>query len=92
VKKLENAMTIRFPEELRTVVTAHPGVPLELVDESTHLSYVLLPTDEFERLKMAAEDDLSDTYPAQIESAMRAGWADPRMDEYNDYDAHRQPS
>jgi len=85
-------MVIRFPDELRTVVIAHPGVPLELVDELTHLSYVLLPADEFERLKTTAEDQLSDTYPAQMESAMRVGWADPQMDEYNDYDAHRQPS
>ena len=85
-------MTIRLPEELRTVVIAHPGVPLELVDEETQLAYVLLPADEFERLRIAAEDELSDTYPAQMESAMGAGWADPRMDEYNDYDAHRQPS
>jgi hypothetical protein len=85
-------MTMRLPEELRTAVVAHPGVPLELVDEQTHLSYVLLPVEEFQRLKSAAEDDLSDTYAAQIETAMRAGWSDPRMDEYNDYDAHRQPS
>ena len=33
--------------------------------------------------------EISDTYAAQIESAMRAGWADPKMDEYNDYDIHR---
>ena len=85
-------MTMRLPEELRTAVVAHPGVPLELVDEQTHLSYVLLPVEEFQRLKSAAEYDLSDTYAAQIETAMRAGWSDPRMDEYNDYDAHRQPS
>jgi hypothetical protein len=28
-------------------------------------------------------DDLSDTYEAQMESAMRAGWDDPLMDDYN---------
>jgi PHD/YefM family antitoxin component YafN of YafNO toxin-antitoxin module len=82
-------MTVRLPDELRTVVVAHPGVPLELVDEQTHESYVLLPADEFQRLKTALEDDLNDTYPAQVESAMRAGWDDPRMDEYNDYDTYR---
>ena len=85
-------MTMRLPEELRTVVVARPGVPLELVDEQTQASYVLLPVEEFRRLKSVAEDDLSDTYAAQIETAMRAGWSDPLMDEYNDYDAHRQPS
>jgi hypothetical protein len=78
------SMTVRLPDELRTVVVTCSGVPLELVDEQTHESYVLLPADEFQRLKMASEDDLDDTYRAQVESAMQAGWDDPRMDEYND--------
>ncbi len=76
-------MTVRLPEELRTVMSAMPGVTVELLDEKTHQSYVLLPVEEFQRLKIAAEDELSDTYVAQVESAMRAGWNDPLMDEYN---------
>ena len=40
-------MTLRLPDELRTVVIAHPGVPLELLDEQTHTAYVLLPAEEF---------------------------------------------
>jgi len=85
-------MVVPLPEELRTVLVAHPGAAVELVDERTRSAYVLVPAEEFERLKTAAEDDLSDTYAAQVESAMRAGWGDPRMDEYNDYDAHRPPA
>jgi antitoxin (DNA-binding transcriptional repressor) of toxin-antitoxin stability system len=38
------------------------------------------------------EDDLGETYAAQMESALQAGWSDPLMDEYNDYDAHRGQS
>lgn len=34
---------------------------------------------------------LEDTYRAQIESAMKAGWDDPVMDEYNNYDSKRKP-
>jgi hypothetical protein len=83
-------MTVKLPDELRTAVVANPGTPVELVDEQTHVSYVLLRSEEFQRLKTAAADDLSDTYPAQMESALRAGWADPQMDEYNDYDAHQR--
>ncbi len=83
-------MTVRMPDELRMAVVSHPGVPVELVDDQTHLSYVLLPADEFRRLKMAIKDDLSDTYTAQVKSAMRAGWDAPLMDEYNDYDAHQK--
>lgn len=84
-------MTVRLPDELRTVVMAHPGVTVELLDELTHRAYVLIPVEEFERLKTVAEDDLADSYPAQMESAMKAGWNDPLMDEYNDYDSHRGP-
>ena len=82
-------MTAKLPDELRSVVVAYPGEPLELIDEQAHRAYVLVPADEFHRLKTAAEDGLGDTYAAQIESAMQAGWDDPRMDEYNDYDSHR---
>jgi hypothetical protein len=82
-------MTAKLPDELRTAVYAHPGEPLELIDEQTHLAFMLVPADEFQRLKTAGEDDLGATYTAQIESAMQAGWNDFRMDEYNDYDAHR---
>ena len=82
-------MTAKLPDELRTAVTTHPGELLELIDDQTHLAYVLVPADEFQRLKIAAEDEVGDTYAAQVESAMQAGWDDPRMNEYNDYDTHR---
>ena len=83
-------MTVKLPDELRTLVRAHPGESLELVDEQTDTAYVLVSAREFQRLKTAANDELGDTYAAQRESAMRAGWDDPRMDEYNDYDAQRR--
>jgi antitoxin (DNA-binding transcriptional repressor) of toxin-antitoxin stability system len=35
------------------------------------------------------EDDLTETYGAQMESALKAGWNNPLMDDYNNYDAHR---
>jgi hypothetical protein len=84
-------MTVPLPDELRTVVIAHPGVPVELVDERTQRAYVLLSAESFQRLKAAGDDDIGDSYAAQLESAMQAGWNDPRMDEYNDYDAHQRP-
>jgi bifunctional DNA-binding transcriptional regulator/antitoxin component of YhaV-PrlF toxin-antitoxin module len=78
----------KLPKELRSEVLAHPGVPLELIDEQTQAAYVLLRAEEFQRLTSISTDDLSDTYAAQIESAMRSGWENPLMDEYNDYDTH----
>jgi hypothetical protein len=83
-------MTAKLPEELRNVVVACLGQPLELIDEQAHRAYVLVPADEFHRLKAITEDTPGDAYAAQIESAMQAGWDDPRMDEYNDYDSHRR--
>ncbi len=85
-------MTVRMPDELRVAVVSNPGVPVELVDDQTHLTYVLLPADAFQRLQMANKDDLRATYAAQVESALLAGWDDPRMDEYDDYNAHRKQS
>jgi hypothetical protein len=82
-------MTNKLPDELRPLILAHPGSPVELVDEQTQAAYMLVPSEEFRRLRTSADDDLGDTYAAQIESAMRAGWGDPLLDEYNDYDAHR---
>jgi bifunctional DNA-binding transcriptional regulator/antitoxin component of YhaV-PrlF toxin-antitoxin module len=66
-------MIVKLPDELRTAVIAHPGVPLELIDEQTHVAYVLVPADEFQRLKTAANDELGDTYATQVGSAMQAG-------------------
>ena len=83
-------MTVPLPDELRSVVTTHPGETLELIDEQTHAAYVLMRADEFRRLTANSGDDLSDSYVAQIESAMRAGWNDPGMDAYDDYDANRR--
>ena len=65
------------------------GTPLEMVDPRTGSVYILVRQDSFARVRTLVEDDLAETYPAQIESAMRAGWDDPAMDEYNDYDQHR---
>jgi len=65
------------------------GTPLEIVDPRSGSVYVLMRQESFARVRSLVEDELGETYSAQIESAMRAGWDDPAMDEYNDYDRHR---
>lgn len=80
-------MTVKLPDELKTFVAAHPGELLELVDEQTRSAYVLVPAGQFQRLKAALDEDLADTYAAQVESAMRAGWDSPEMEEYDNYDS-----
>ena len=81
-------MTIELTDDLRNALNAG-GTPLKLVDSRTGQSYVLVQAAAYDRVQSLLTDDLADTYPAQIESAMRAGWDDPTMDEYNDYDRHR---
>jgi len=74
-------MTFNLSDDLRQAVHAG-GTPLRLIDATTGETYLLCRESD--------QDPLSDTYRAQIESAMRAGWDDPAMDEYNDYDRHHK--
>lgn len=86
-------MTIELTEEQSRVLAEAGVISANVIDPRTKKNYVLLSADAFERLNAIASGpdyDLSDTYRAQFDSAMRAGWDDPRMDEYNDYDAHRK--
>jgi hypothetical protein len=84
-------MSIELTDAIREAVAA-AGTPLKLVDSHTGQSYVLVSESAFQRVETLLRDDLADTYPAQMESAMRAGWDDPAMDQYNDYDRHRASS
>jgi hypothetical protein len=82
-------MSLELSFDQRQAVDA-AGTPLKLVDPRTGCVYVLVPESVFERVQSLVSDDLIETYQAQIESAMRAGWDDPVMDDYNDYDRQRR--
>ena len=81
-------MSVELSNDQRQAIDA-AGTPLKVVDPSTGNVYVLVREATFARVQSLLSDDLADTYSAQIESAMRAGWDDPVMDEYGDYDQHR---
>jgi hypothetical protein len=74
-------------EQMQALQT-RPGGPVRVIDPRTQQAYVLVRADHYEQLLTVLNDEyhLSDTYPAQAQSAMRAGWSDPAMDEYNDYE------
>jgi hypothetical protein len=68
-------------------LAAHPGEPLELVDDLSHARYVLLPAEQFDRVRAllgADELDVRETYAAQERALGQAGWDDPELDAYND--------
>ncbi len=78
--------------EQQQVLDAAGDAPPRVVDPRTNQVYVLISMGTYEKVKASfeADSDLSDTYAAQRESAMRAGWEDPAMDDYNNYDEHRK--
>jgi hypothetical protein len=82
-------MSLELSDDQRQAVNTQ-GTPLQIVDPRTGSVYVLVKQNVFERVQSLLADNLAETYPAQIESAMRAGWDDPLMDEYNDYNRHRK--
>lgn len=74
--------------ELQQELDTHADAPPRLVDPRTKKAYVLLAADQYDRVKALLEqdDDLAATYPAQMEAAMRAGWGESAMDDYDRYD------
>jgi len=85
-------MSISLSAQQRQALAAHPGEPVELIDEVSSARYVLLPAEQFDRIKAlltSDEFDVRETYAAQSTALAAAGWDDPELDIYNDYDANR---
>ena len=86
-------MSVSLSVEQRRALADHPGEPVELIDEVSHARYVLLPAEQFERVKAlltSDEFDVRETYAAQSAALAAAGWDDPELDIYNDYDVHQK--
>ncbi len=85
-------MSVSLSSEQRQALAEHPGEPVELFDELSRARYVLVPAEQFERIKALLtneEFDVRESYVAQSDALAAAGWDDPELDVYNDYDAHR---
>lgn len=82
-------MIIELTEEQRKALEARPNEPLRITDPRTNQNYVLVQEKVYVQVQSLLGDNLSDTYAAQVDSAMKAGWDDPKMDEYSEYDNHR---
>ena len=86
-------MTTKIPDDLRQAIENEGGSPLHLVDAATNAHYVLMRADQYEILSgLLAEGqkfDVRELYPLMAKSAASAGWDDPDLDAYNDYDARK---
>lgn len=85
-------MTPKLTPEMREAIVAQHGAPIAVEDELTKARYVLLPLTLYQKVKSIFADesfDVADTYAAQSSAAGVAGWDDPEMAVYDDYDAHR---
>ena len=85
-------MTPKLSDEQRQAIEEHQGEPVYVVDTVKQTQYVLIPAEAYQRMRALFESDTFDireTYVAQEQALGKAGWDDPAMDAYNDYDSHR---
>ena len=82
-----------LPSELQDLVEHSGDTPVRFVDPRTQRVYVLIADEQFDRLR-----SLIDLEPLTIEqqrqilhdAGQRAGWDDPEMNAYDDYDKQKQ--
>jgi hypothetical protein len=87
-------MSPELSPELRQAVHQLQGnQPLRVVDPETNTVYVLMRAEIFDQVRAVLREDeaeLADTYAAQSEAALQAGWDAPEMDDYDHYDENRK--
>ena len=79
-------------EEQRLELLSQHGSPVPVVDPQTQKVYYIISSEQFERLRaLFVEDEFSarELYPLIGKTAGEAGWNDPAMDAYDNYDDHR---
>jgi hypothetical protein len=67
-----------------------PGAVARLIDPRTNVEYVVVRSDVYERIEQLLAIDPRDAYPA-LDEAFREGWSDPKMADYDDYEARELP-
>ena len=85
-------MTTITPER-RDAIERSGDVAIRVFDPESKAAYVLIRADAYERLRPSDGSDgpfsPEDAYPHTDEVFGPAGWDDPRMDAYDDYEKHR---
>ena len=86
-------MTPVLTEQIRQALDAERGQPVKIVDEQTSRIYYVISAEQFETVRaLFAEGDFDprEIYPLISKTAGEAGWNDPAMDVYDNYDEHRK--
>ena len=85
-------MTITLSSDQAQAIGEMGDKPVDVLDPSTQTHYVLIRADHYERVRALIGDaidlDPRETYTA-VDEVFREAWADPAMDAYDDYDAHK---
>lgn len=85
-------MAATLSEELQRAITDQGEAPVEVLDPATNRTYVLIPREQYERLRpLFGADPVTPLEQRQLlrDVGRRAGWDDPRMDAYDRYDEAR---
>ena len=84
---------ITLTKELQQAVQDANGQPIRLTDPKTHLEYVVLPAEIFDRVQHVFSDANPLTIEEQrallVQVGLSVGWDDPKMDAYNELDPRR---
>jgi hypothetical protein len=84
-------MIVKLTPELRDALSRETEGTVTLEDEQSHQQYVLVPAALYERLRsLLPDDDVLTAAAAQSAVAGAAGWDDPEMDIYDNYERHRR--
>ena len=84
---------ITLTKELQEAIQDSNGQPIRLTDPKTHVEYVILPAEIFDRVQHVFSDANPLTIEEQrallVQVGLSVGWDDPEMDVYNELDPRR---
>lgn len=86
-------MPAQLPPEFQQTLRDHGGGPVPVVDPATNRAYVLIPAEQYEKLRSLFEDvpfTAEEQKQLLRDAGRRAGWGDAEMDAYDHYDEHRR--
>ena len=89
----EGTMPLVLSDEQRRALAAKGGPPLQLVDEETGQFYYIISTEQYAVMRAnssGTDFDPREAYSLMSKAAGAAGWDDPAMDVYDNYDEEHE--